>query len=137
MTIGFTCGTFDLFHVGHILMLKEAKSVCDYLIVGIQTNPQLDRKNKRKPIQSLFERIAQIKACKYVDRIVVYETEHDLEDLLNFMDIDIRIVGEDHEGKSITGQEICKKRNIPIYYNSRKHNFSTTELIERIKNGKT
>lgn len=133
--IGFTCGAFDLLHAGHILMLTEAKSKCDYLIVGLQTNPHLDRPEKRKPIQSLFERKVQLKGCRYVDKIIVYETEQDLMDILNTLDFHIRIVGEDHKKSTLSpGGEICKRRGIETYYNKRNHRFSTTELIERIKN---
>lgn len=139
MKVGFTCGAFDLLHAGHIMMLKEAKSVCDELLVGLQTNPKLDRPSKRKPIQSLFERYMQLAACKYVDRIIIYETEQDLQDILSIYAIDIRIVGEDHKkpkGQLSVRDKICKERGIEIYYNSRKHRFSTTELIQRIKKSK-
>lgn len=135
MKIGFTCGAFDMFHAGHILMLKECKDACDYLIVGIQTDPTIDRPEKNKPIMSIFERQMVVKACKYVDEIIVYETEKDLEDILSTIDIDIRIVGIDHRHGFMTGKEICKKRGIKIYYNKRDHRFSTTSLRERVKNG--
>lgn len=135
MKIGFTCGAFDMFHAGHILMLKKCKDVCDYLIVGIQTDPTIDRPEKNKPIMSIFERQMVVKACKYVDEIIVYETEKDLEDILSTIDIDIRIVGIDHKNGFMTGYEICKKRGIKIYYNKRDHRFSTTSLRERVKSG--
>lgn len=128
--VGFTASCFDLFHAGHIMMLKEAKSQCDYLIVGLQTDPTLDRPQKNKPIQSVFERFVQLDACKYVDEVVVYATEKDLLDILLSYPIDVRIIGDEYEHKHFTGKEL----DIPIYYNSRKHSFSTTELRERVKN---
>lgn len=134
LKVGFTASAFDLLHAGHILMLQEAKSVCDYLIVGLQTNPNLDRPNKRKPMQSIIERQIQLKAVFYVDEVIVYETEKDLLDLLKALPIDIRIVGEDYKGKDFTGKDYCLSNNIEIYYNKRSHDFSSTELIDRIKN---
>lgn len=136
MTVGFTCGAFDLFHAGHIAMLQEAKSVCDYLIVGIKVNPAIDQSGKNKPIQSIVERQIQVRACKYVDETIVYETEKDLMDLLTILDIDIRIVGQDHANKPEPSprDEICQRKGIEIYCNKRDHRFSTTELRERIKN---
>jgi len=133
MKVGITFGTFDLFHAGHILMLKECKDECDYLIVGIQTDPSIDRPDKNKPIQSIVERQIEVDGCRYVDDIIVYETEKDLEDILSCFDIDVRIVGEDHRNGFMTGEDICKKRGIEIIYNKRDHNFSTSELKERIK----
>lgn len=135
MKTGFTCGTFDLLHAGHVLMLKEAREHCDYLIVGLQTDPSLDRPEKRRPIQSLFERMTQLNGCRYVDKIIVYETENDLLDYLQFADIQVRIVGQDHKvkSKSSVRDTVCKMRGIEIYYNKRQHRFSSTELIERIK----
>jgi glycerol-3-phosphate cytidylyltransferase len=135
--VGFTCSCFDLFHAGHIMMLKEAKSNCDYLIVGLQTDPTIDRPEKNKPIQSIFERYVQLESCKYVDEIVVYATEKDLLDILHSYPIDIRIVGDEYKEKDFTGKDL---EGIEIYYNSRKHSFSTTELrgrvIERFKKDK-
>jgi glycerol-3-phosphate cytidylyltransferase len=135
--IGFTCSCFDLFHAGHIMMLKEAKSKCDYLIVALQTDPTIDRPEKNKPIQSVVERFIQLEACKYVDEVVVYATEKDLLDILHSYPIDIRIVGEEYRDKDFTGKDL---EHIEMYYNSRKHSFSTTELrgrvIERYKNDK-
>jgi glycerol-3-phosphate cytidylyltransferase len=128
MKVGFTCSCFDLFHAGHIMMLKEAKSVCDYLIVGLQTDPTLDRPEKNKPVQSVFERFVQLDACKHVDEIVVYATEKDLMDLLQSYPIDVRIIGDEYENKHFTGKEL----NIETYYNRRKHSFSTTELRKRV-----
>ena len=136
MKTGFVAGSFDLFHAGHIAMLSEARSVCDYLIVGIQTNPAIDRPEKNKPIQSIVERQIQVRGCRYVNETIVYETEQDLLDLLTILKIDIRIVGPDHANKPKPSprDEICNRRGIEIYYNKRDHRFSTTELRERIKN---
>ncbi len=131
--VGFTCSTFDLLHAGHILMLAEAKSVCDYLIVGLQLDPSIDRPDtKNSPVQSIVERHVQLSAVKYVDEIIVYQTEKDLEDLLMFLPITIRVIGEEYENKNFTGKNICEQRNIKIYYNQRKHSFSTTELRNRV-----
>ena len=130
--IGFSCSTFDLLHAGHILMLAECKQSCDYLIVGLQTNPAIDRpNNKNKPVQSIVERYVQLSAVKYVDEIIVYETEKDLEDLLMFLPINVRIIGEEYKDKEFTGKEICVDRNIDVVFNSRSHRFSSTELRQR------
>ena len=130
--VGFTCSTFDLLHAGHILMLAECKTVCDYLIVGLQSDPTIDRPNlKNKPVQSVVERYVQLSAVKFVDEIVVYETEKDLEDLLMFLPISIRICGEEYKDKPLTGRDICDARNIKTYYNSRTHRFSSSELRNR------
>lgn len=129
MRIGFTCSTFDLFHAGHIMMLKDAKEQCDYLIVGLQTDPTIDRAEKNKPVQSVFERFVQLDACKYVDEVVVYATEKELLDILQSYDIDVRIIGEEYESKPFTGKELP----IEMYYNKRRHSFSTTELRKRVQ----
>lgn len=130
--IGFSCSTFDLLHAGHILMLAEAKHTCDYLIVGLQTNPAIDRPDtKNKPVQSIVERYVQLNAVKFVDEIIVYETERDLEDLLMFLPLNVRFIGEEYHGKDFTGKQICVDRNIDIIYNSRTHRFSSTELRQR------
>jgi glycerol-3-phosphate cytidylyltransferase len=127
--IGFTCSTFDLLHAGHILMLAEAKQVCDYLIVGLQIDPTIDRPDtKNKPVQSVVERFVQLSAVKFVDQVIVYQTEKDLEDLLMFLPINIRFIGEEYEGKEFTGKHICEERGIKLWYNSRKHRFSSSEL---------
>jgi len=133
MIKGFTCGAFDLFHAGHVSMLRECKKFCDFLTVGLQTDPSKDRPDKNKPIQSIVERQVMLRACRYVDAIRIYETEKDLEELLSLLDIDVRIMGADHKDGFITGKEICEKRGIKIIYNTRDHHFSTTELRERIK----
>lgn len=130
--VGFTASTFDLLHAGHILMLAEAKSVCDYLICGLQTNPRIDRPDtKNKPVQSIVERYVQLSAVKFVDEIIVYETEKDLEDLLMFLPLTVRIVGEEYREAHLTGRDICLTRGIELYYNSRTHRFSSTELRQR------
>jgi glycerol-3-phosphate cytidylyltransferase len=133
MKIGFTCSTFDLFHAGHIMMLKEARTQCDYLIVGLQTDPTIDRPlEKNKPVQSVFERYEQLKACKYVDEILVYATEKDLVDILLSYPINVRILGNEYEHKNFTGRNECVERGIQFYFNKRDHSFSTTELRQRV-----
>lgn len=133
MKVGFTCSTFDLFHAGHIIMLKEAKAQCDYLIVGLQTDPTIDRpKEKNKPVQSIFERYVQLQACKFVDEIVVYATEKELVDILLSYPIDVRILGNEYEDRSFTGRQECISRGIKFYFNKREHTFSTTELRQRV-----
>ena len=132
MKIGFTCSTFDLLHAGHIQMLRDAKSVCDYLIVGLQTDPTIDRKEKNKPIQSIVERYVQLQAVKYVDEIICYSTENDLEDILAMYQIDIKIMGVEYRDKDFTGKDLCRKRNIQLYFNERDHRFSTSDLRKRV-----
>ena len=129
MKTGFTCSTFDLFHAGHIIMLKEAKTQCDYLIVGLQTDPTIDRPDtKNKPVQSIFERYEQLKACRYVDEILVYATEKDLIDILLSYPIDVRILGEEYMQRPFTGNNM----GMELYFNKRRHSFSTTELRNRV-----
>jgi glycerol-3-phosphate cytidylyltransferase len=131
--IGITASTFDLFHAGHIVMLEEAKRQCDWLIAAIQTDPTIDRPDvKNKPVQSIIERQIQVSACKYVDDVIVYNTEKELEDILLTFPIDIRIMGEEYKDKNFTGKEICEKRNIEIYHNKRDHYFSSTDLRTRV-----
>lgn len=129
--IGFTCSTFDLLHTGHILMLAEAKSLCDYLIVGLQVDPTLDRKEKNQPVQSITERYIQLSAVKYIDEIIPYSTEEDLSNLLLAMPIDIRILGEEYRDKQFTGRDIPGHEEI-CYFNKRRHKFSTSELRQRV-----
>ena len=131
MITGITFSAFDLLHAGHILMLKECKQNCDFLIVGLHTNPSLERPEKNKPIQSIYERYLQLKGCRYVDKIIPYETEDDLINILLSENIDIRFVGEDYKDKYFTGIDI---QNIKISYNKRKHKFSSTNLRNKIKN---
>ena len=130
--IGFTCSTFDLLHAGHITMLEEAKHHCDYLIVGLQNDPTLDRPEKNAPIQSIVERQIQLAAVKYVDEIVIYNTEQDLIDLLLTLPIDVRVLGDEYKNKDFTGKDIAKKRGSKIVYNGRDHSFSSTSLRKRV-----
>ena len=125
---GFTCGAFDLLHAGHALMLKECKEHCDYLIVGLQRDPSVDRPAKNKPVQSYKERDIMIKAIKWVDEVVYYDTELDLYDLLRGSDIDVRIVGSDWQGKTFTGHDLP----IRVVFNSRCHGYSTSSLRSRV-----
>ena len=130
--VGFTCSTFDLLHAGHILMLAECKQICDYLIVGVQSDPTIDRPGtKNKPVQSIVERYVQLSAVKFVDEIIVYNTEKDLEDMLMFLPISVRIIGEEYKDKDFTGKQICEERGIKIWFNSRSHRFSSSELRQR------
>ena len=124
MVKGFTCSCFDLLHAWHILMLKDAKEQCDYLIVGLQTDPTIDRPEKNKPIQSFEERKIQLEAVKYIDEIIIYETEEDLYKKLLEISPDIRILGSDYIDKPFTGDDL----DIPIYFHDRKHNYSSTNL---------
>ena len=126
--VGITAGAFDLFHAGHVLMLKDASNQCDHLIVALQTDPSIDRKKKNKPIQSMYERFVQLDGCRYVDEIIPYETEDDLYSLIMNNNIDIRIIGNEYRNEDFTAREI----GIEIYYNARNHKWSTTELRERI-----
>ena len=132
--IGFTCSTFDLLHAGHITMLEEAKHHCDYLIVGLQNDPTLDRPEKNAPVQSIVERQIQLAAVKYVDEIVIYNTEQDLVDLLLTLPIDVRVLGEEYKNKDFTGKDIAKQRGSKIVFNGRDHSFSSTSLRKRVFN---
>ena len=129
--IGFTCSCFDLLHAGHILMLKDCKKQCDYLVVGLQIDPSLDRYEKNKPVQSLQERKIQLEAIKYVDKIIIYETENDLYNLVYNMMPDVRILGTDYIDKYFTGIDI---EGVDIYFHERNHDYSTSSLREKIKN---
>jgi len=132
--VGITFSTFDLLHSGHIAMLSDAKRHCDYLIAALQTDPTIDRPNiKNKPVQSIVERQIQLQAVRYVDEIVIYETEKDLEDILLTLPINVRILGIEYKDVEFTGKDICLKRNIEIVYNSRDHSFSTSDLRKRVK----
>lgn len=126
--IGFTCGAFDLTHAGHYLMFEEARKKCDFLIVGLQVNPSIDRKNKNKPIQSTKERLIQLKACKHIDKIIIYKTEIDLFNLLKKIKPDIRFIGMDWKRKNFTGKELP----IKVIFNSRNHNYSSSNLRKKI-----
>jgi len=132
-SIGITFSTFDLLHAGHIAMLAEAKNHCDYLIAGLQTDPTIDRPDtKNKPIQSIVERQIQLSACRFVDEVVVYQTEQDLVDLLLTLPLNCRILGVEYEGKSFTGRTECADRGIEIIFNSRDHSFSSSNLRKRV-----
>jgi len=130
--VGFTCSTFDLLHAGHVQMLREAKEQCDYLIVGLQFDPSVDRAEKNAPVQTIVERYTQLKGVKYVDEIIPYGTEQDLEDILSMYHIDVRILGEEYKDKTFTGRAICASRGIELYYNKRDHRFSTSDLRKRV-----
>jgi glycerol-3-phosphate cytidylyltransferase len=136
--IGFTCSTFDLLHAGHITMLEEAKHHCDFLIVGLQTDPTIDRPDsKNPPVQSLIERQIQLAAVKYVDEIVCYQTEQDLRDLLLTLPINVRVLGEEYREKEFTGKDICEQRDIQLIFNGRDHSFSSTSLRNRVAQATT
>lgn len=132
LRVGFTCSAFDLCHAGHISMLEEAKSQCDWLIVGLQNDPTVDRPTKNRPVQSIVERFIQVSAVKYVDQVIPYNTEKDLEDLLLMLPIDVRILGDEYKDKVFTGKDICVRNGIEIYFNGRQHSFSTTDLRRRV-----
>jgi len=132
MKVGITCSAFDLLHAGHIQMLREAKEQCDYLICGLQMDPSYDRKEKNSPIQTVVERYTQLKAVSYVDEIIPYLTESDLDDILSMYQIDVRILGEEYREKDFTGKDICKKRGIQLYFNKRDHRFSSSDLRNRV-----
>jgi len=133
MSVGLVTSCFDLLHSGHIMMLREAKTQCDYLIAALQIDPTIDRPHeKNKPIQNIVERYIQLSAIKYVDEIVCYETEKDLVDIIQMFPITVRILGQEYKEKKYTGYEETLKRNIKIYYNSRDHRFSTSELRKRV-----
>tara|TARA_B110000196_G_C20634599_1_gene425627 strand:+ start:47 stop:460 length:414 start_codon:yes stop_codon:yes gene_type:complete len=131
MKKGITFGAFDLFHAGHILMLEEAKTICDYLIVAIQTDPSLDRQKKNSPVQSIEEREIQVSACRYVDEVIIYDREVDLIEILETLDWDVRILGDEYKDKEFTGRDKHLKK---CYFNKRPHNFSSSELRTRVAN---
>mgnify|MGYP000391776141 FL=1 len=133
MKIGITFSTFDLLHAGHVKMLEEAKTKCDYLIVGLQLDPSLDRTEKNAPSQSITERYIQLKACKFVDEIVRYVSEQDLEDILRSFKLDVRIIGDEYKDKKFTGRAYCETSGIELYYNSRNHRFSSSGLRKQVK----
>jgi glycerol-3-phosphate cytidylyltransferase len=133
MKVGITFSTFDLFHAGHVKMLEEAKRQCDYLIVGLQLDPSIDRVEKNSPSQSIIERYIQLKGSKHVDEIVPYVSEQDLEDILRSFKLDVRIIGDEYKEKNYTGRDYCKEKGIKIYYNSRDHRFSSSGLRKQVK----
>jgi len=133
MKVGITFSTFDLLHAGHIGMLREAKANCDYLFVGLQTDPTIDRPTeKNKPVQTLVERYAQLNAVKFIDEIVPYQTEQDVVDILELFEIDIRFLGEEYREKDFSGKDVCRKRGIELHFNKRDHRFSSSDLRRRV-----
>lgn len=134
--VGFTCGAFDLFHAGHNILLRDCRAKCDKLIIGLHTDPSIDRANKNKPIQTIYERYTQLKNCRWVDEIIPYDTEDDLLNLIASTPINVRFLGEDYVGKEFTGKDLCKRMHVHIVYLPRKHTFSSTELRERIGNAR-
>ena len=133
LKIGITFSTFDLLHAGHVAMLAEARNHCDYLIAGLQTDPTIDRPDtKNKPIQSVVERQISLGACRYVDEIVVYETEKDLIDLILTLPIDVRILGVEYEDSNFTGRNEGVGRGISHVFNRRDHSFSSSSLRKRV-----
>ena len=130
--VGITFSTFDLLHAGHVAMLREAREVCDYLICGIQVDPSRDRPEKNSPVQTLVERWTQLQGVKYVDEIIPYETERDVEDILKLFSIDVRIIGEEYKETTFTGRATCANRGIEIHFNKRDHRFSTSDLRNRV-----
>lgn len=136
MRVGLTASTFDLLHAGHVEMLREAKQQCDYLIACLQIDPSIDRKEKNPPVQTIVERYTQLEAVKYVDEIIPYLHESDLEDILQLRDVQIRILGVEYKDTDFTGRDICKQRDISLYFNKRDHRFSTSGLRKRVSNAK-
>lgn len=136
--IGFNCSTFDLFHAGHVTMLKEEKRYCDYLIVAIQTDPTIDRpETKNKPVQSIYERFCAVSSCKYVDEVLVYSTEEDLLSMLKTQHIDIRFLGDEYKTKDFTGKQWCLDNNIELHYHLRDHPYSSSALRKRVYDAET
>ena len=129
MKKGITFGAFDLFHAGHILMFEEARTVCDHLIVAIQTDPSLDREAKNSPVQSIEEREIQVNACRFVDEVIIYDREADLIEILDTLDWDVRILGDEYKDKEFTGRDKYLEK---CYFNKRPHSFSSSELRERV-----
>jgi len=132
MIAGFTCSAWDLLHAGHVQMLREAKDQCEYLICGLQVDPTIDRPSKNSPVQTIVERYTQLKGVRYVDEIIPYTTEADLEDILSMYHIDVRILGDEYREMDFTGKDICKKRGIQLYFNKREHRFSSSDLRQRV-----
>ena len=133
MKIGFNCSSFDLFHAGHVTMLKMEKEMCDYLKVALQVDPTIDRPGvKNKPVQSVYERYVQLQGCKYVDEILVYETEADLLNLIQTQTIHVRFLSEEYKDRDFTGKQYCIDNGIDLFFHLRKHQYSSTELRNRV-----
>lgn len=133
MKIGFNCSTFDLFHAGHVTMLREEKRHCDYLIVAVQVDPTVDRPDtKNKPVMSIYERFMCVSACKYVDEVLVYHTEEDLLNMLKTIHIDIRFLGDEYKTKDFTGKQWCLDHGIELFYHERQHPYSSSTLRKRV-----
>jgi glycerol-3-phosphate cytidylyltransferase len=133
---GFTCGAFDLLHPGHVHLLTKSSQQCDELFVGLHTDPTIDRPRfKNKPIQTTFERFVQLNALSFIKKIIPYDTEKDLLNMLSTLYINKRFLGFDYNSSAITGYSVCKERNIEIVYISRMHTWSSSELRKRIING--
>jgi glycerol-3-phosphate cytidylyltransferase len=132
MKIGITFSAFDLLHAGHIKMLEDAKRQCDYLIAALQTDPTIDRPEKNRPTQSVVERYIQLKGCRFVDEIVPYATEQDLEDILRSFKLDVRIIGDEYKDKNFTGRTYCEEKGIELYFNVRDHRFSSSSLRKEV-----
>lgn len=133
MKVGFNCSTFDLFHAGHVTMLREEKRHCDYLIVAIQVDPTVDRPDtKNKPVLSIYERYVCVSACKYVDEVIVYHTEEDLLNLLKTQHIDIRFLGDEYKTKDFTGKQWCLDHGVELFFHERQHPYSSSSLRQRV-----
>jgi len=131
--IGFNCSCFDLFHAGHVTMLKMEKERCDYLKVALQVDPTTDRPGlKNKPVQSIYERYAQVQACKYVDEILLYDTEKELLNLIMTQDMHIRFLSDEYLYRDFTGKQYCMDNGIELFYHKRQHTYSTSELRNRV-----
>ena len=136
MKIGITASTFDLLHAGHVEMLREAKDQCDYLICALQIDPSIDRPDKNKPVQTVVERYTQLQAVRFVDEVIPYLYESDLEDILQMRTIHVRILGTEYRDKDFTGRDICKARDIDLYFNKRDHRFSSSDLRKRVSDAR-
>jgi len=133
MKIGFNCSSCDLFHAGHVTMMKMEKQLCDYLIVALQVDPTIDRPGvKNKPVQSVYERYVQLQGCKYVDEILVYETEADLLNLLQTQNINVRFLSEEYKDRDFTGKQYCIDNGVELFFHLRRHQYSSTELRNRV-----
>jgi glycerol-3-phosphate cytidylyltransferase len=137
MKIGITASTFDLLHAGHVEMLREAKDQCDYLICALQIDPSIDRPGKNRPVQTVVERYTQLQVVRFVDEVIPYLYESDLEDILQMRTIHVRILGTEYRDKDFTGRDICKARDIDLYFNKRDHRFSSSDLRKRVSDAKT